>query len=543
MTSSFSPGPDCPLQAPSLHGGAQERPARHGGSLFLACLIGLLLLLDGCAGLPSGVPPAASHADDEYAQTALYRMTAPKLPDDGRSGLRLLPVASYAMATRIALARSAQRTLDLQYYLLKNDNTGQVLMRELRAAARRGVRVRLLLDDLYTVGEDPILLDLAAEPNFEVRLFNPFVVGRASRLTRFVGAAFELGRVDRRMHNKLFVADNAAAVMGGRNIGDEYFMRAADSNFVDIDVFVAGPAVRDLSRAFDSFWNSDLAIPIVRLAGPAPVLAQADRELDRLTVAAQEPPLQALPAALRRFGTLPDEIAQGSIDGLNLAPCSVVVDRPDKTGSHDDLSFPTVTRFVLAMLAAAQSEAVMVSPYFVPGERGMKMMREARQKGGRVVLVTNSLASTDSPLAQLGYMRYRKAMLREGVEIRELSPSRSRERRRFGAFGSSSGSLHAKVVITDKEKIFFGSMNLDYRSAYTNTEVGIIVESPEIVRQFEALVDEGSFFVLHLDADDNIRWTLEGKSDASALDTDPETSWWQRLMPTLLDPFVAEDEL
>jgi len=470
-------------------------------------------------------------------------MTEAQLPDDGRSGLRLLPVASYAMATRLALAQAAQKSLDVQYYLLKNDNTGQVLMRELRAAARRGVRVRVLVDDLYTVGEDALLLDLAAQPNTEVRLFNPFVLGRASRLTRFVGAAFELGRIDRRMHNKLYIADNAAAVMGGRNIGDEYFMQSAQSNFVDIDAFVAGPAVRDLSRAFDEFWNSELAIPVGRLAGPAPALVEADRELDRATGAAQAAALQALPPELQSFGTLPGEIAQGRIERLVIAPCTVVVDRPDKSASQADRAFPTVTRSVLAMLADAQTEATMISPYFVPGELGMKMMHEARQKGGRIVLVTNSLASTDSPLAQLGYMRYRKAMLREGVEIRELSPTRTRERRRLGSFGLSSGSLHAKVVVTDRRRIFLGSMNLDLRSAYKNTEVGIIADSAELVRQFQALVDEGSFYELHLGPDDDIRWSVPEHEEDLAAGADPETDWLQRALPALLDPFVADDEL
>lgn len=518
-------------------------PLRCWRCVALAALCAAALGLAGCAGLPQreALPPSFATAD--FAATALYRSTSDLMAGDGRSGFRLMPVASFSFATRVALARSAEKTLDVQYYLLENDNTGRSLMRELRAAAGRGVRVRLLIDDLYSIGEDRILTNLAALPNVEVRFFNPFTTWRSNGLTRLLGASLELARVDRRMHNKLFIADNAAVVMGGRNIGDEYFMRSTEANFVDIDLFVAGPAVRELSAKFDSYWNSSMVVPIARIVGPAPSPEVAEGDFERETRDAIMPPLDQLPAELLHFGSLPGEIDRHHVTELVLAPCTVLADRPDKSSSYGDANFPTVTRSVLAMLARAQHEAVIASPYFIPGDVGLKMMHDARAQGGRIVLVTNSLASTDEPQAEIAYMRYRKAMLEEGVIIRELSPSLARTRQHFGPFGSSTGSFHAKVIITDRTDVFIGSMNLDFRSAYENTEVGIIIESPQIAAQILGLVDDGSFYELRLGPAGNIEWVATTESGSEVFDADPETDWVQRVLPALMAPFVPEHEL
>jgi putative cardiolipin synthase len=488
-------------------------------------------------------PGPPEHAIDDYSDTRIYRSTVESLPGDGRSAFRIMPIASYAFATRVALARDAQKSLDVQYYLLKDDRTGHALMRELRDAALRGVRVRLLLDDLLSIGEDPILADLTAMPHVEVRLFNPFVNGRDGRLSRLFGALLELGRVDRRMHNKLFIADNAAVVMGGRNIGDEYFMRSAQANFIDMDLFVAGPAVRELSQKFDEYWNSTQVAPLARLLGPAPNLEAASADFERRTADAMSPPPDDLPENLHVFADLPTEVAQGRVRHLIVARCVVLADQPDKSQSSADRNFPTVTRSVLAAIDQARGEVVMVSPYFVPGELGMEMMREAKPHGGRVVLITNSLASTDAISAHAGYIRYRKAMLEAGVEIRELSPSQTRDRQHFGPFGSSSGSLHAKVIVIDRKRVFIGSMNLDFRSGYENTEVGVLIDSSELAAQVSGLIDEGSFYDLRLNADGDVEWVLPNDKSGHVYTADPETNWFERLVPQLLEPVLPEDEL
>ncbi|HEY4068625.1 MAG TPA: phospholipase D-like domain-containing protein, partial [Burkholderiaceae bacterium] len=261
----------------------------------------LALLLGACASLPAQVDRPASVALAGDAQTPLARMIEPVLPPDGRSGFRLQPYGPNAFATRIELVKLAARSLDVQYYLLKADNTGLTLMRALRDAALRGVRVRLLVDDLYTTGEDEVLLALAATPNVEVRLFNPFPAGRANDLTRFVASGLEFGRVNRRMHNKLFIADDTAAVAGGRNMADEYVMNAAGSNFVDMDVFAVGPVVRALSNEFDHYWNSEVVYPLASIAHSDSTPSQLQQRFERLGAAAR-PPEAAEIAADGRVG-------------------------------------------------------------------------------------------------------------------------------------------------------------------------------------------------------------------------------------------------
>lgn len=517
--------------------------ARCGRVCRLLPGLAALALGAGCASLPAPTPNPESVAIADFSATPLARELAPALPSDGRSAFQLLPVASYSFLSRVELARKATRSLDVQYYILQQDQSGMALMRELAAAAQRGVRVRLLVDDFHSVGEDRILSDLNNLPNIEVRLFNPFVNGRSGEFTRLAGAVLEFGRVDRRMHNKLFIADNAAAVAGGRNVADEYFMQSPENNFVDLDVFVAGPAVRQLSGAFDRYWNSAAVLPIKRIVLPEPSAADAARDFAALTHDVQGPRPDDLPDPLKIWGTLPGEIRSGQYQHLVLAHAEVLADDPEKWRHVEDPHFATVTRGVLDMLAHAQHDVVIVSPYFVPGEPGLQMMREGTAKGGRILVVTNSLASTDSPFAQLGYMRYREEMLRIGVHIRELSPALARERRRFGGFGSSSVGLHAKTVLVDGQRIFIGSMNLDFRSAYTNTEDGLIIDSPALVQQLEQLVDQGSFYDLRLDGDGKPEWVAQTPHGEVVYHDDPETTWWQRLEPELFAPVVPDDEL
>ena len=509
----------------------------------LICLV--VAGLCGCANLlPDRGPVRQEHALAGFEDTTLYRATASELNDPKACGLRPLPVASYALAARLELARRAERTLDVQYYVFRDDKSGLMLMRALRDAAQRGVRVRVIIDDLHTVGEDTVLSDLNAEPNVEVRLYNPVASWRRTSLGRNLGALPEIQRLNHRMHNKLFVADNAAAIFGGRNLSDEYFMRSDESNFVDLDMFVAGSPVRDLSSAFDTFWNSSIVFPLVRVLGPHLPADQARAEFDRLTRDIPIPAPEKLPEQYVRFTTLPAEIAEGHVGYLVPAQCSVVADAPTKFEKVDDPGFPTVMRTVLNMLAGAQKEAEIVSPYFVPGEYGMRMIHDGNLRGGHTLVITNSLASTDSPAAQYGYMRYRKAMLKENVVLRELSPLLTTTRRRLGIFGNSLGRLHAKAVLVDRQRLFLGSMNLDFRSAYRNTEIGLIIDSPVLVEQLSALVDEESFYELRLNSSDDIEWTQRLEDGTTQIfDVDPETTWWDRWWPMILGPLVPEKEL
>ncbi|MES2071280.1 MAG: phospholipase D family protein [Pseudomonadota bacterium] len=504
-----------------------------------------VLCLGGCAALPPHPLLPPSFATQAYDGTPLAAATREALPADGRSGFRLMPVASVAFATRIQMAQQARHTLDLQYYVLQHDDTGLALLKALRDAAGRGVRVRILVDDLYTVGQDAAWSSLAAVPNIEVRLFNPFPAARSSFLLRFVAAAADFSRVNHRMHNKLFIADNAAAVFGGRNIADEYFMRAGASNFVDIDAFAAGPVVRQLSTLFDMYWNSEQVYPVAEITGLRPAPQEAGTALDSLLAAAAGPPPDQLPPEFAQYGSLPQELAQGRVPQLTAAHAAAYADPPSKvSGLSPEQAEHTVTRRVLAMLNAARQQAWIVSPYFIPGERGVAMMRQAHEYNVQIVLITNSLGSTDEPLAQYGYLHYRKAMLQAGVQIHELSPTLSRERRRLGRFGGSQGSLHVKTAIVDRKKLYMGSMNLDERSASKNTEIGVFIDSPELCEQLLALMDRGSLYQLRLAANgEDIEWLVRNEDGDIVHAVEPEVYWWRRLKIWLLGPLVPESEL
>ncbi len=353
------------------------------------------------------------------------------LPTDGRSGFRLQPYGPNSFGTRTELSRLATRSLDVQYYLLPGDQTGLSLMRALRDAAVRGVRVRLLIDDLYTAGEDDLLLGLASYPNVEVRLFNPFPGGRALNLTRLLSSGLELARIDRRMHNKLFIADNIAAVAGGRNMADEYVQNIDGRNFVDMDTFAAGPVVQKLSAAFDRYWNSEAVFPVAAIAGSASSAAELRRAFEQRTARAEGPTAYEVPAdgtpghpdgdapvslspELADMLNLPFELANGRLTGLLPANARVLFDPPSKTEgwneAHDSIE-GTVTGGVLEWFRTARSNIKMVSPYFVPGDKGVAGLLQARAAGITVELITNSLASTDEPLVYVGYFAHVRPLL------------------------------------------------------------------------------------------------------------------------------------
>jgi putative cardiolipin synthase len=507
------------------------------------CALGLgLVLVAGCA-LPLKPLGPQSTALPDASTTSLYQMAQKRLGDDGRSGFRALPVASFAFATRTTLARRAERTLDVQYYEFHDDDTGRAMMRALADAGARGVRVRILIDDLHSTGEDRILGDLDRLPNVEVRLFNPFAGARGNTALRLLGAAFDLERINRRMHNKLFIADNSMALAGGRNLANEYFMQDKSNNFVDLDMFVAGPAVRLLSQAFDRYWNSDRSYPIGSVADLPKSAALAQADFDALTANAKGPALQDLPAEFAEYGTLPGELQRGELGPLELAPVEVVADDPDKPLHIDDARMQTVTRTVLGYLSRANKEVDIVSPYFVPGENGVAMMTDAMAHNGTIRVFTNSLASTDAPVAEYGYMRYRKQMLEAHVELYEMSPALTRDRERLGPFARSFGSLHAKAVSIDRRYLFIGSMNLDARSSLENTEVGLIIDSPALTEKVVGLLDLGSFYRLELTANGDIQWIASDAQGEHVYDTDPETTWWQRVNPIFTGLLVPEDQL
>lgn len=525
---------------------------------LLATLVAVLsLLVTGCASLPQDASRPASTALPPSADTALGHISRASAPaDPALSGVRLLSWSAQALAVRIELARRAERSLDVQYYVIHDDATGRHLLRALRDAALRGVRVRLLVDDLYTADTDPVLIGLAAYPNVEVRLFNPFPAGRGGLGTRLMASLLDFGRVNHRMHNKLFIADSVMAVAGGRNIGDEYFMVHDEANYIDLDAFVVGPVVAQLGALFDRYWNSDHVYPVQAIVRPDDPPEELRRVFElRTDPASTPPPPPPPPGSEDAFGQRNpvEEMAQGRL-GLVWAPVEAFADDPDKVISHrprygPDLqrSARSVRRGLMDELLLGRREVMLSSPYLVPNADVIEDIREGRLWGVTITIITNSLASTDEPLVHAGYRRYRDEMLDLGVELYEIVPSRVSRTKRLGPFGRSLGRFHAKAAAVDGQVMFIGSLNFDPRSEKHNTELGLLIRSPELTRQLmemAELVKAEAAYRLRLNrATGRIEWTLPEAAGGDTLTEEPDSTWWQRLLLNILGPLVPEDHL
>jgi len=491
-----------------------------------------LLILAGCVGLPQYVHKYPTEALSRPDTTVLGRIVEHSNGGRNLSGIHLLISGDEALASLIALADRAERTLDIQYYIIHADDSSRLLLHHLRLAADRGVRVRVLVDDLNTAGEDRRFMHLGEHANVEVRVFNPFPGGRFAMWTRFIASASDISRINHRMHNKLFIADNALAITGGRNIGDQYFTRDPHSNFIDLDVVAAGAIVPQLSASFDAFWNSKYAYPIASVAAPV----QAERvpkALEERAVAGQA-------------SWLAHDLDAGDLR-LMWVPATVLADRPGKIAAdvapNEEV---TMAHNIATLMTSAKREVIVISPYFVPGPEGVALMRELVGRGVHIRVLTNSLASTDSPLVHNGYSHYRVALLDLGVELSEVRPKLGQKRPRFHPFRSSNASLHAKALVIDQKIVFIGSMNMDARSARTNSELGLVIRSTEIARQVTSLLDDISAdgsYRLGLDQDGRIVWSSGEPGLEKTWHTDPETTRMQRFFLKVLAPFAPEELL
>jgi putative cardiolipin synthase len=493
----------------------------------------------------------ASHAVVASRATALGRLVAASSPDPELSGFRLMPLGAFSFDARLALAERAERSLDLQYYHLEDDEVGRLLLRALRDAAERGVRVRLLIDDYYTGSSDTLFLAFAAHRNVEVRLFNPFCCWRdAGQRTRFLLSAGDWGRLNHRMHNKLFIADGVAAVIGGRNIAEEYFPRRPGNNFIDLDAFVVGAVVDPLGWLFDRYWNSRPAYPLESIVR-SPLDPAHQREwFERVTgpeFTPKPPPLP--PSDILGYGPIREDLEDGRL-GLIWGEARAFADHPDKPfdgAVGGELHETSVTYNVLETIREARSEVLISSPYFVPGPHGMQLLRELRARGVKVTVLTNSLGATDEPVVHLGYSRYREELLRIGVDLYELSSSRVKANKRMFHFGDSLGRLHAKLVVIDRRLSFVGSMNLDPRSATINTELGALIDSPELARELKRVIDLDrlqSAYRLRLAAGGRgLEWLGLDEEEELVLSSEPEASAWLQLQLLLLRPWVPEELL
>ena len=516
-------------------------------------------LLGGCALLPPGsdFPKTASAALPSPDQTRLGQQFESSARDHGgTSAFRVLSVGVDGFLARAQMIHTAERTLDLQYFIFRQDETGQLLTRALLRAADRGVRVRILIDDGDTLEGDEQIAVLESHPQIEIRIFNPFVYRGHTGLFRAVEFAFTASRLDYRMHNKLMVVDNAIALLGGRNIGDEYFQVDPDSQFGDDDVFAAGPIVKKLSNTFDEFWNSAVAIPVEGLATGKQTGAAL--EAYRKTLDEHRSQLKADGTDYASRVASGEPLA-GMIAGrlpLVWAHAQLVYDSPEKKRvANGEMVGKLMHRSVAAAAAAVQSELLMVTPFFIPGHAGMQMFADLRKRGARVRVLTNSLESTPELVAHSGYMHYRLPLLADGVElyeVRALLGNAHGSGETLAATRSGNYALHAKLFVFDRQKLYIGSMNFDERSRSLNTEIGLIIDSRELAQQtaarFESIVaPENSYGVAlqadGLDGSSRLLWRTRENQRAVEYDREPARSDWQRMKVNFLSLMPLDSEL
>ena len=512
---------------------------RRGVALCLFALGLGAFLLRRCSTLPSLAGRTVSTAVTDTRETQLGRAVTPLVEaHPNLCGIYPLRDARDAFAARMRLAHVAQRTLDVQYYIWRNDITGTLLSQALLDAAARGVRVRLLLDDNNTSGLDTVLTALASHPNIEVRLFNPFVI-RKPRL----GFLTDFSRANRRMHNKSFTADNQATIIGGRNVGDEYFGATEGVLFVDLDVLAIGPIVREVSDDFDRYWKSDSAYPAERVLPKA-----TSRQIAEVSTAAKR--IQAAPKAATYITALREcpfiqQLMNRSLE-FEWAPTRMISDDPAKglgRASPDKL-FP---RKLQEVVGKPQNSLDLVSAYFVPAHAGLKSFLSMAKRGVKVAIVTNALEATDVPAVHAGYAKRRRELLEAGIHLYELRRAsvRSSGGKHAGVWGSSGSSLHAKTFGVDGRRVFVGSFNFDPRSAKLNTELGFVIDSPalaqQIERTFETRVPEDAYEV-HLTDKGQLYWVERRGGQLIRYDTEPGTSFWLRLFVQFLS-FLPIDSL
>ncbi|WP_271893947.1 phospholipase D family protein [Candidatus Phyllobacterium onerii] len=468
------------------------------------------------AGLSLFLLSACSHTVRTFEQTPSYSPAQPTStrltqlvqrlgdPKDGRSGVRLIGNGEEALAARLALAAAAEKTIDAQYYLVHNDPTGKIFAWSLLQAADRGVRVRLLLDDMDTKSYDAVTAALDSHKNIEIRLFNPFWRDQslvAAGLTDFK-------RINRRMHNKSMTADNAMSIVGGRNIGDEYFLAKRELNYSDLDLLVAGPVVDEVSTNFDEYWNSKFAVPARAVVGKPKgfSLDQARDRLDEIIGKARETEYASVVRAAAKQNLTPSTLK------LAWVRAKMYSDPPSKAAGEDNKEAVLASQLA-KYFARATSKVEIVSAYFVPRKRGTEWLGELEARGVEVLVVTNSLASTDVKPVYAHYAKDRRALLEGGVHLYELRPDADQEARRGVNWGESRSGLHAKAFTIDDRYLFVGSFNWDPRSVNINTEMGILVDSPEFTRKtsnaLRGVLREETYAV-RLDKDKRISWTETG---------------------------------
>jgi putative cardiolipin synthase len=495
-----------------------------------ASLLLVFLLLGGCAAVAAPQLSQPLYDTDSLLAKQLQEQASGQ--PQGTSGFFLLASSTEAFVARAELVRAAQRSLDIQYYIVHDGLSTRMLVDEILRAADRNVHVRMLLDDTTSDGKDQQIAILAAHPNIEIRVFNPLHLGRSTAVTRNLGRLFNLSLQHRRMHNKLWLVDGHAAIVGGRNLGDEYFDAKTDLNFTDIDLLGVGPVGRELERSFEEYWNHELSKPIQDFLSNPPTPAALKVRRTELTAELEKLKLENHKQYTRLSRYQRDPQLPGWLNNeLIWAHGEAMWDAPDKLLAdgqpHPEMQL--TTRLAPA-LEAVSDELILISAYLIPGEEGLKYLSDRARSGVKVSLLTNSLEATDVPAVHGGYAPYRPALLRSGVRLYEMR--RQPDEEPSYSYGSSESSLHSKAAIFDASKVFIGSLNFDPRSVLWNTEVGILVDSPKLTAEVRRLTLEGmapaiSYEVRLVQQDGawEMRWHAENDGQTVVLEREPGGVW------------------
>lgn len=481
------------------------------------------LLVTGCATVSFDQPKSYSQAITDFDGTSLGKYASFKVElNEGLSGFYPLNRGLDALGARLRLAETAEKSLDLQYFLMKNDTAGAVMANALLKAADRGVRVRFLLDDVFTTVPDDSFLLINQHPNIEIRIFNPVARSGISTLN-FV---WHFKQANRRMHNKSYTADNVVSIVGGRNIADEYFQLKSDSVFVDFDIVAVGPIVSEISHSFDEYWNHSRAVPIEQFIDTK---QSDDLETVRQEIAEELDEIYDTVYEKAYNSPLMKNFVNGS-QPLYAAPARVLADSPDKLVNEVNETHMRLISDLADITRQAEKEVVFISPYYIPREGGVRFARELVDKGVRVVVLTNSLASNNHVPVHSGYARYRKDVIEAGVELYEARANAARELS-YGKDGPERLTLHTKAVLIDRKKIFVGSLNLDPRSIELNAEMGVLIESEAMVAAMMADSDENlatmAYRVL-VNNKGNLEWHCRIDGQAVIETKEPLTSGWLR---------------
>jgi putative cardiolipin synthase len=502
-----------------------------------------LLWLAGCATLPDDLQQSPSQVNQDPEQTLLGALIAETAPEDKTlSGVELLADPGEAFSTRFAIAGFAEKTLDMQYYLWKGDLAGQLLLWRVLEAADRGVRVRFLIDDIFHAGRDESYALLNTHPNAEVRVFNPMANRGAARNLNFL---VNKKHLNHRMHNKIFMADNAVAVLGGRNIGNDYFGIDTKANFFDLDVLTVGQGAREAGAAFDEYWNSKYAVPIEVLHKKT--YTEADLEAQRKKLSNSLLKLDALPYALEMESTETLENLKKWRDRLTWTEAHVVVDPLERFEGQGESA---LVEFAQGWVKEIDHEFLAESAYLIPSEQGLDNMRKMSDRGVRVRLLTNSLMSNNHLTAHSGYMKYRKAMLKAGVELHELRAD-AELREHFKANKKDSevpAGIHTKSFVIDGQQALIGSFNFDPRSRDLNSEIGLVVSNKafaqKVVEEMNRDFHPENSYRLLLDENEKLRWEITNPDGSTTVfKHDPGASIWKRMGARILSWLPIEKEL